>query len=222
LSSLRTCPGMINKILGLLKLSEYIEKTLEERTEHLDLSEPHLLHPVEGRVLKVKPLREQMFQTFGITDCDVGLSKIHICHRCDEPNCRSIYHTYLGTATENFSDRIQEKSYRGEGSWYNNGFYSVKWEEGMPPLPKDFIKGRQQSHSDKSSETRLKHRIRNATNGKVNIQVKQGLGETLPEGFRWGWTIPPHKLKTCPHCGTTGGGGNMKRYHFDNCKLRDS
>lgn len=26
------------------------------------------------------------------------------------------------------------------------------------------------------------------------------------------------KEKTCPHCGLTGKGGNMARYHFDNCK----
>ena len=26
------------------------------------------------------------------------------------------------------------------------------------------------------------------------------------------------KQKQCPHCGLIGGGGNMKRYHFDNCK----
>lgn len=25
-------------------------------------------------------------------------------------------------------------------------------------------------------------------------------------------------LKTCPHCGKEGKGGNMTRYHFDNCK----
>jgi Putative endonuclease segE, GIY-YIG domain/NUMOD3 motif len=25
---------------------------------------------------------------------------------------------------------------------------------------------------------------------------------------------------TCPHCNKTGRGGNMKRYHFDNCKLK--
>lgn len=25
-------------------------------------------------------------------------------------------------------------------------------------------------------------------------------------------------ISTCPHCGKTGGGGNMRRYHFDNCK----
>lgn len=28
----------------------------------------------------------------------------------------------------------------------------------------------------------------------------------------------PRKEQTCPHCGKTGRGGNMKRYHFDNCK----
>ena len=25
---------------------------------------------------------------------------------------------------------------------------------------------------------------------------------------------------TCPHCNKTGRGGNMTRYHFDNCKLK--
>lgn len=24
----------------------------------------------------------------------------------------------------------------------------------------------------------------------------------------------------CPHCGTQGGGGNMRRYHFDNCRVK--
>ena len=28
------------------------------------------------------------------------------------------------------------------------------------------------------------------------------------------------KLKTCPHCGVQGKGGNMTRYHYDNCKGR--
>lgn len=25
----------------------------------------------------------------------------------------------------------------------------------------------------------------------------------------------------CPHCGTIGGGGSMKRYHFNNCKIKE-
>jgi hypothetical protein len=33
---------------------------------------------------------------------------------------------------------------------------------------------------------------------------------------------PPYdykdKQRECPHCGLIGGGGNMKRYHFENCK----
>ena len=28
----------------------------------------------------------------------------------------------------------------------------------------------------------------------------------------------PQKKITCPVCGKVGGQGNMKRYHFDNCK----
>lgn len=28
----------------------------------------------------------------------------------------------------------------------------------------------------------------------------------------------PKKKMTCPHCSLEGGGGNMLRYHFDNCK----
>jgi hypothetical protein len=26
------------------------------------------------------------------------------------------------------------------------------------------------------------------------------------------------EVVTCPHCGVQGGGGNMRRYHFDGCK----
>jgi hypothetical protein len=29
----------------------------------------------------------------------------------------------------------------------------------------------------------------------------------------------PRKQKTCPHCGLVGAGGNMNRYHFNNCKV---
>jgi group I intron endonuclease len=28
------------------------------------------------------------------------------------------------------------------------------------------------------------------------------------------------KVVTCPHCGLSGGGGNMYRYHFDKCKKK--
>ena len=28
------------------------------------------------------------------------------------------------------------------------------------------------------------------------------------------------EIVTCPHCNLSGGGGNMRRYHFDNCKKK--
>lgn len=30
-----------------------------------------------------------------------------------------------------------------------------------------------------------------------------------------------YKRIECPHCGLVGGDRNMKRYHFDNCKLKN-
>ncbi len=55
------------------------------------------------------------------------------------------------------------------------------------------------AHSD---ETR--HKMSQSKMGKT--------GEACPNYGR------VHKKKVCPHCGLCGGGGNMKRFHFDNCK----
>lgn len=35
-----------------------------------------------------------------------------------------------------------------------------------------------------------------------------------------GRKLGPQPVITCPHCGTSGGCGVMKRHHFDNCKQR--
>lgn len=58
------------------------------------------------------------------------------------------------------------------------------------------------------------------TNGITDIRVDL---DQIPIGFVKGRTIVNNKghkyrLLTCPICGKTGSGGNMKRYHFDNCK----
>ena len=64
-------------------------------------------------------------------------------------------------------------------------------------------------------------------NNVSNKRIK--LGETIPDGYikgRLKTDISREKRETltCLVCNMTGGAGNMKRYHFDNCKLftRDS
>ena len=33
----------------------------------------------------------------------------------------------------------------------------------------------------------------------------------------------PSKIQVeCPHCGKVGGGGTMKMWHFDNCRIKDN
>jgi hypothetical protein len=201
-----------------MKLSKYLNKSIEERQSHIDLSEPCLLHPIKGRVLKMRVLREQHYEYAGIHEEDLdNLCNCHVCHLCDDPTCRNYYHTYLGTSKENFADRILQGGYRGIGESYHNGFFEIKVTKN-DRIPKDFVKGRLPKTNQKVSGIRKANEIRNATDGKVNIQVRTALGETLPEGFEWGMTINRSSFLTCPHCGKEGGASNMRRYHFDNCK----
>jgi hypothetical protein len=202
-------------------LLEFLKKPLTERQSHIELSDPCVLHPVKERVLKMSPLRQQHFDSNGITlESDLGnlSSHCHVCHLCLNSECRNYYHTYLGTPSENFSDRILEGSYRGVGEFYNNGYFEIKITS-VDEVPKGYVKGRLPLTNKKVSKKRKQNEIKNATNGNVNIQVRTALGETLPEGFYWGYTVTRTE-KTCPHCGKTGKGPNMTRYHFSNCKDR--
>ena len=47
----------------------------------------------------------------------------------------------------------------------------------------------------------------------------------MPEEYKRGRLISNNKghvyqNRTCPHCNTSGAGGNMTRFHFNNCKMR--
>ncbi len=213
--------GKLNKTAQPMKLSEFLNLPLSQRQSHIDLNSPCLLHPTPGKVLKMSVLRNQHFSLHNIENDLPNLTKSHVCHLCGNPHCRSYFHTYLGTPTENSKDKISAGTSGKDDQWFTNGFFEIKWNPSHPPLPKDFESGRLQKVSEKVSTTKLESGIKNATDGVNNIQVKTALGETLPDGFRWGYTVKRTTL-TCPHCDLTGVGPNMKRYHFDNCRLRQN
>jgi hypothetical protein len=202
-----------------MKLSEFLNLPLSHRQSHIDLESPCLLHPTPGKVLKASVLRDQHFSIHKIENDLPNLRKSHLCHLCKNPHCRSYFHTYLGTPLENSQDKVTDGTSGKDDEWFTNGFFEIKWNPSHPPLPKDFEPGRLKVIGRKVSSTRRECGIKNATNGVNNVQVRTALGETLPEGFQWGYTLKRNS-STCPHCKVTGNGPNMKRYHFDNCKLR--
>lgn len=62
-------------------------------------------------------------------------------------------------------------------------------------------------YNDGKTDSRLHpsdERIIDLQAGRINVKVK-------------GWS---YQQLICPHCQHTGGGGNMKRYHFDACKSK--
>ena len=64
-------------------------------------------------------------------------------------------------------------------------------------LPEETKKKISESHKGKKHSEESKKKISEASKGRIYDKVE------------------------CPHCGFTGGGGNMKRYHFNNCKKKE-
>lgn len=88
-----------------MKLTEYLQKSREERTSHVDLNTPCNLDQ-KGR-LKGK---QALLSLLGLED-DVEnwtQGKVHLCHLCDHHSkngwCSNPLHLYVGTASENSLD----------------------------------------------------------------------------------------------------------------------
>ena len=62
--------------------------------------------------------------------------------------------------------------------------------------------------------------------GKLSEEHKKALrvprpGAGLHDNHAKGEKHFAKRIITCPHCKKQGGGGSMKRWHFDNCKSSD-
>jgi hypothetical protein len=81
--------------------------------------------------------------------------------------------------------------------------------KGKPQSP-DHIKKRSDVNTGKPSP------LKGKPNGKKGIPT----GPSPKKGNPSGKQQNPAPEVECPHCGLVGRGGNMTRYHFDNCKMK--
>jgi len=65
-------------------------------------------------------------------------------------------------------------------------------------------------HEPKSEQTKEKMSLK-AIDGWANEDIRNRRASAM-KGKR--------EIVKCPHCKTLGGGGNMKRYHFENCNSK--
>jgi hypothetical protein len=92
-----------------MMLSDYILKTREERTAHIDLNEP--CDNASGGQQRNKQLFTSLCRLLRV-ECDIANrveAKIDVCHLCRSEKCRNPKHAYLGTRTENIGDISPDK-----------------------------------------------------------------------------------------------------------------
>jgi hypothetical protein len=84
--------------------------------------------------------------------------------------------------------------------WYNNGEKTIYVTLGTQP--DGYVSGR----------IGKKHKTPRSEEHKKKISEFNS-GNAYLKGYKY-------EIKTCPHCGISGGGGNMTRHHFDNCRSK--
>ena len=84
--------------------------------------------------------------------------------------------------------------------WYTDGKVTIYVTEGTQP--EGFVSGRQG----------FKHRISRSVEHRKKISLRN-LGKSYLKGYKY-------KIRKCPHCDVSGGGGNMTLHHFNNCRSK--
>ncbi len=91
----------------IINIQEYILKSRDERTAHLDLSEPCHERGADSRECR------GLLAYFLETSVPKGMG-IHCCHACYNSACNNPRHLYWGTASENAKDTVIADPARAE------------------------------------------------------------------------------------------------------------
>jgi len=143
--------------------------------------------------------------------------------RCGELSPRYKSHPFENLAEEELANAKEKMSHKGK----ENGMYGrhpfenltedelAKVKEKMRHTGKDNGMYGKPCYYKMTEEEKQqwKDNIGKGSKGKiVSEESKKKMSESM--------TGVKKKKSTCPHCSFTGGGGNMLRYHFDNCKAK--
>lgn len=121
----------------------------------------------------------------------------------------------------NESGILHNKTDGGEGT---SGFKKDPWNKGKKTGQIPWNKGKTGIYSEKV----LKNLSEKGGHAKGKFWYNDGTkdyhifpNQALPN-YVEGRIFKKRELeiKICPHCGLSGSGGNMSRYHFDNCKQK--
>jgi group I intron endonuclease len=157
----------------------------------------------------------------------------------DKEHCKNVMENYFISEYDSYENGYN-LTLGGEGSSYNrteeskqklssarNHRFNAKDKDGnIHAITNDdprFISGELvgvRKGVKLSQETIEKYKIRSKGNqARLGIPHTPEIRKLISERTSKALKGVPKKTIECPHCGKVGGAGNMKRYHFDFCKL---
>jgi hypothetical protein len=91
--------------MEFISIEDYIKKSIQERTKHLDLNQPCI--EIGGNSTAFRGLLSFYLKVTIPSGC-----KIHLCHKCNNSKCSNPNHLYYGTAKENWKDQVENGTYK--------------------------------------------------------------------------------------------------------------
>jgi len=123
-----------------------------------------------------------------------------------------------GLKCEKISEALKGRKHTEEQKIKRGILTKKMWEDGIfdnrPKPSKEHIQKMANSQKGKKQTEYQKQRVKEANTGKIlSKETRDKISAKNKNRIL--------EKKTCPHCGFVGGGGSMKRWHFDNCKDRN-
>jgi group I intron endonuclease len=165
--------------------------------------------------------KEIIYQSLDMEHCK-NVMENHFISEYD--SYKNGYNLTLGG--EGSSYKRTEQSKRNQSLSRNHRFNAKDRDGNIHVITNDdlrFISGELvgvQKGVKPSQETIEKYKIRSKGNqARLGIPHTPEIRMLISERTSKALKGVPKKTIECPHCGKVGGAGNMKRYHFDFCKL---
>ena len=121
-----------------------------------------------------------------------------------------------GESTKEYSDESKQLMREARVDWHKsnrNGFKGKTHTKEVRKQISEKLKGRVSPNKDKELSQTHRENLSKAQKDWLETNQHPNLGRTWKHSKKREYTEV-----TCPKCGKSGKGPNMKRYHFENCK----
>lgn len=188
----------------------------------------HSTHNIDDSYMGSGVALQRAFDKYGIENFTKEI--IHVCDTCEDAlileseivdldfvNRKDTYNLVVGGLSGSTGTIVSEETRQKQSAAKKGRKLTQEHKDKIA----DSLRGKPSRAAGSVKSEEAKRKTSEALKGRTSPMK----GKTHSEDTRQALSDlnkgRPKPVVTCPHCGKSGGASAMKRWHFDNCKLKD-